>query len=365
MKKLDKIVVRGFRSIANQTVTLGDITVLIGSNGSGKSNFIEVFKLLREISEGRLSDYVKRSGGAERILHFGSKNTDSINLRAYFNDSVDQYEISLFPNSLDSLVPINEYAYFWNKQYAQPYQKPLPSNGNEAAISLNAAGVDGYVKAALSSWRIYHFHDTSASSPMKKMAEIDDNRFLRPDGSNLAPFLYFLKNAHEMEYGLIRNTVRRIAPFFDDFVLEPRALDETRIRLEWKHVGSDAFFDVSSFSDGTLRFIALAVLLLQPKTLRPSIVLLDEPELGLHPAAITLLGAIVRQASAHSQVILSTQSPFLLDLFDPEEVLVADRKDGSSVFTRLDKSVLEKWLADYSLGELWEKNELGGRPNGD
>ncbi|WP_200942807.1 AAA family ATPase [Rhizobium sp. Leaf384] len=363
--KLDKIRIKGFRSIKDQTVALGPINILIGGNGSGKSNFIEAFKLLREISEGRLTEYVKRSGGADRILHFGTKETESLQFKAYFNDSVDQYEISLEPTDLSGLIPMREVASYWNKSYPQPYNKSLSSFGGEAAISGdNVDGVSSYVKTALSSWRVYHFHDTGPSSPMKKVAELDDNRFLRPDGSNLASFLYYLKQAHEPEYNLIRGAIRRVAPFFDDFVLEPRALDETRIRLEWKHSSSDAFFDVASFSDGTLRFIALAVLLLQPTEFRPSVILVDEPELGLHPAAITLLGAMVRQASDKGQVILSTQSPFLLDHFAPEEVIVADREDGTSVFTRLESVTLTEWLEDFSLGELWEKNELGGRPRG-
>ena len=366
MGKLDKIRIKGFRSIKDQTVVLGPINVLIGGNGSGKSNFIDAFKLLREISEGRLADYVKRAGGADRILHFGTKVTESMQLKAYFNDSVDQYEIELEATILGDLLPMREVASYWNKKdYPQPYNEGLSSFGGEAAISRDSVHrVASYVKKALSSWRVYHFHDTGPSSPLKKISEIDDNRFLRPDGSNLAAFLYLLREAHPDEYNLIRSTVRRVAPFFDDFVLAPRALDETRIRLEWRHTNSDAFFDVSSFSDGTLRFIALAVLLLQPVKLRPYVILVDEPELGLHPAAITLLGALVRQASVENQVILSTQSPFLLDNFDPNEVIVVDREDGSSVFTRLENSQFAEWLDKFSLGELWEKNELGGRPRG-
>ena len=189
-----------------------------------------------------------------------------------------------------------------------------------------------------------------------------DNRHLRPDGSNLAAFLFYLHQKHRDSYGLIRRTVQRVAPFFDDFILKPQALNEDKIRLEWRHRGTDAYFDASSLSDGTLRFIALVVLLLQPVWLRPSVILLDEPELGLHPYAITMLASLVRQASAHTQVILSTQSSLLLDHFEPGDVLVADRKDGGTTLARLDANRLEHWLRDYSLGQLWEKNELGGRP---
>ena len=207
-----------------------------------------------------------------------------------------------------------------------------------------------------------HFHDTGLTSPIKKTADVDDNRFLREDGANLAAFLHYLSHKHRNSYGLIRRTVQLVAPFFDDFVLKPRALNEDKIRLEWRHVGSEAYFSASSLSDGSLRFIALATLLLQPASLRPSVILLDEPELGLHPYAITMLASLVKQASVDTQIVLSTQSPFLLDHFRPEDVLVADRKKGATGFRRLESAKLETWLNEYSLGQLWEKNEFGGRP---
>jgi predicted ATPase len=194
---------------------------------------------------------------------------------------------------------------------------------------------------------------------------VDDNRFLRPDGANLAAFLYYLHLKRPDSYSLIRRTIQRVAPFFEDFVLEPLRLNEKMIQLEWRHVGSEDYFDASSLSDGTLRFMALATLFLQPEELRPSIILVDEPELGLHPYAITLLASLVKQASVNSQVILSTQSSLLLDHFEPEDVLVAERVNGSTQIRRLEPEPLKVWLDDYSLGQLWEKNEIGGRPSGE
>ncbi|MBI2091809.1 MAG: AAA family ATPase [Deltaproteobacteria bacterium] len=197
---------------------------------------------------------------------------------------------------------------------------------------------------------------------MKKTADVNDNRYLRPDGSNLAAFLYYLRRKHETTYSLIRRAVQRVTPFFNDFILNPQKLNPDKIRLEWQHKSSEAYFDASSFSDGTVRFIALATLFLQPDNYLPSVVLVDEPELGLHPYAITMLASLVKQASIKTQVIVSTQSPLLLDHFQPEDVLIADRVDGGTQFTRLDSTKLTGWLENYSLGQLWEKNEFGGRP---
>lgn len=365
MTILNKIEISGFKSIKNIKFEPLDINVLIGANGSGKSNFIEAFALLGSLTDGKLRNYVDKAGGAERLLHFGSKNTETITLHACFNESVDQYKIVLEVNQKDRLFVEAESAYFWKKEeYLIPYERKLYSSGREAAISQeNQEGVSSFVRDTLKSWRVYHFDDTSQNSPMKKMALVDDNRFLRSDGANLASVLYLLKNNHRSEFKMISSTIRRIAPFFRKFSLKPRSLDKDFIRLEWKHEHSENYFDISSFSDGTLRFIALATLLLQPKKFRPYLILLDEPELGLHPYAISLLGSMIKSASKDTQIIISTQSPLLLDQFEPEHVVVVESRKGRSQFKRLQNKDLEAWLKDYSLGQLWENNEIGGRPS--
>lgn len=367
MAELESVTIKGFKSIKGvESLPLRPINVLIGSNGSGKSNFIGVFSFLRELREGRLQEYVRRSGGAERILHFGSKVTEQIEIFLVFSEEINQYKIVLEPSENDELFPSTEVGYFWDKKnYSRPYSEAIRSNGLEAGISGEKhARVAAYVRDHFDRWRIYHFHDTSASSPLKKSSRVSDNRFLRADGSNLASFLYLLKEKYRDSYALIKGALQRVFPPFSDFNLEPSELNGDFISLEWKHRNSDSFFDVSSFSDGTLRFLALAVLFLQPVSLRPSVVLVDEPELGLHPYAIGVLAALVKQASIDTQVILSTQSPFLLDYFDPDDVIVADLKSGATELSRLDSSSLEGWLENYSLGQLWEKNEIGGRPAG-
>lgn len=367
---LDYITIKGFKSIASiEKLPLRPINVLIGPNGSGKSNFIGIFAFLHAIREGGLSNYVTAGGGAEKILHFGSKTTKVIQFFLSFRDELNQYELRLSPTEDDSLFPSAESAYFWDKShYPQPYQKILPvrQGGREAGISdPNLTGTADWVRSRLAGWRLYHVHDTSSSSPMRKTARVDDNQFLRPDGSNLAAFLYYLSEQHRESYSLIQRTIQRVAPYFDDFQLRPLKLKPDDIKLEWRHRNSDQYFDASSLSDGTLRFIALTTLFLQPSIYRPSAILVDEPELGLHPYAIEMLASLIRQASTETQVIVSTQSSLLLDHFEPEDVLVADRRDGSTQITRLEKEPLARWLDDYSLGQLWEKNEFGGRPHRD
>jgi len=364
--ELDYITVKGFKSIASvEKLALGPINLIIGPNGSGKSNFIGVFSFLHEIREGRLNDYVRKAGGAEQLLHFGSKMTNEILIRISFRQEVNKYDLILKPTTDDSLYPANEWVYLGDQKHAHPLSLSLSprENGKEAGISdPKAERIASWVRLRLGRWRLYHVHDTSDTSPLRKTVKLNDNAFLRPEGSNLPAFLYLMLKKHPVEYSLIRRTIQRVAPFFDDFQLNPDPLNEEAIRLAWKHKISDQYFGVSSLSDGTLRFIALATLFLQPEAYRPSVILVDEPELGLHPHAITLLASLVKQVSQKTQVILSTQSSLLLDHFQPEDVLVADRVEGRTQFTRLDSARLSAWLEDYSLGQLWEKNELGGRP---
>ena len=352
MATLEGIIIRGFRSISHAEVKLRSLNVLIGANGSGKSNFINALSFLRAVSRGQLHEYVGRAGGADRILHFGSRVTPGLEMQVSLDGGGAGYGISLRRNDTDGLY------------FVAGGHQPVP----EPAEPMRWVDAPGYplpsrrVGELIEGWRLYHFHDTSAASPIKKTGDVGDNRYLRPDGANLAPFLNMLRHKHEGSYGMIRRTVRLVAPFFDDFVLKPLALNESGIRLEWRHRGSDAYFDVSSLSDGSLRFIALSTLLLQPVELRPSVIILDEPELGLHPYAITMLASLIKQASAETQLVLATQSPVLLDHFGPEDVLVTERAAGRTTFRRLDGAALKTWLEDYSLGQLWEKNHFGGRP---
>ena len=361
---LEWISVAGFKSIESvQKLKMERINVVIGANGSGKSNLISVFSFLEAIRDGRLGEYAVRSGGGNRVLHFGAKTTDELVIDVSFLNNVNRYQITLVRDASDRLVPTREVVFFWDKKYPQPFEKPLAPVGTEAGISKDVkTGVASWIQGHLDRWRLYHFHDTGPHSPFKTMCALHDNKFLRANGSNLAAFLYLLQEKHEESYDLIRRTVRLAAPFFDDFVLRPMAMNEDMIQLVWRHVDSDSYFDASSLSDGTLRFMAMTTLLLQPEEFLPSVILVDEPELGLHPYAITLFCSLVKATSIKAQVIIATQSSLILDHFEPENILVAKRRQGASTFERLNTDDLEAWLHDYSLGQLWEKNEIGGRP---
>jgi len=373
MTALDAIEVEGYKSIRSARIDLGAVNVLIGANGAGKSNLLGLFGLLADLADRRLQLHVGLQGGANAILHFGRKKTSSLRISLRFG--LHGYDALLVPTSDDTLVFEHEAPSSWEPSpLAVPgHFRELPQGEYMGAAGHKETGlrmreeivgagsrVSEPVVGGIASWRRFHFHDTGTSAPAKQKRKIDDNRTLRAEGDNLAPFLFALQRTAPGSYLRIVEAVRAVAPFFYDFVLAPDAVNPDVIQLAWRHRSDDALFTADSLSDGTLRFICLATLLLQPGL--PSLIVIDEPELGLHPFAITQLAALVRSAASKSQVLLATQSVTLLDQFDASEVIVAERSNGESTFQRLDEDALVEWKQEYSLGELWLKNVLGGRP---
>lgn len=370
MPALERIKIEGFKSIRSVEVELRPLNVLIGANGSGKSNFIGVFRFLRELISGNLRVHVGQAGGADSLLHFGRKRTEELRLQVTFAPVMGQrsngYSCVLLPTTEGGFVFQSEYAIFHDRtRYQQPYTKLLDQGQVESQLrpGVQKDTMTSFVREAMQSWRVYHFHDTSDSARVKQAADIYDNRFLRPDASNLAAYLYMLAEAHPDHYRKIVGAVQMVAPFFEDFALRVDPLSDDKIRLEWTEKGSDFYFGPNALSDGTLRFICLATLLLQPTRRLPSTILLDEPELGLHPYAITVLAGLLKSAAQKTQVIVSTQSVSLVNQFAAEDILVVEREGGETVFRRFTTEAVEHWLEEYGLGDLWEKNVLGGRPS--
>jgi predicted ATPase len=368
-RKLEKLSIRNFKSIREQTLELNSLNVLIGANGSGKSNLIQVFRFLREIANGNLGTYSLQRG-VDALLFQGQKISRSIELYAQFGheQTMNAYRITMIPTDAGTLAVDKEIAYFQNKdKYPEkPYPETISIGSAEACIGAYKNPIAASVRKDLESYRLYHFHDTSETSPMRIPCYVDDNRILKADGSNLAALLYMLQTRHEDHFRNIEDTVRQVAPFFDRFDFAPMRLNLEKIRLEWKEKGTDIYFNETSLSDGSLRFICLSTLLLQP--VLPTMILLDEPELGLHPAAIALLADMLTSAATRTQLLVATQSVTLVNHLQPEYIWTAERKNGETVFKHLDKAELSTWLESfegaegYGLGDLWEKNLLGARP---
>jgi predicted ATPase len=358
-KQLRSIEIIGYKSIKHQTIPINSMNVLIGQNGAGKSNFISTFKFLRNIIEGRLKNTSLRAG-AENLLYYGSKTTKSLYLGLDFRPNL--YDITLHPAENDSLFVKREHCGFWGSGYKEPLLESIAFDEEESQLAkyTKRKAIAEHVFGVLKNWRVYHFHDTSETAGVKKYASMADYKFLFEDASNIAPFLYVMKKTEEQYYERIVKTIQLVIPFFKDFVLEPNPLNEDNIRLEWCDNYSDRTFSANQLSDGSLRFICMATLLLQAQL--PLLILLDEPELGLHPTAITILAGLLKKASKRSQVIVSTQSVSLVNEFDAEDIIVVEKENAETVFKRLDPEILETWLETYSLGDLWDKNVIGGKP---
>ena len=363
MRTLEKLTIKNFKSIREQTLALGKLNVFIGGNGAGKSNLIEAFRFLREIVNQNLAGYTGIKGGADTLLYFGRKRSPEMSFGLEFGegDTSNAYSVELRSTDEDSLMISDETAYYHErKKYPKPFDKAVSSFSKESKLKTVDHICTRQVMRDLDSYRVYHFHDTSDTAGVKGTCDLDDNRVLRPQAENLAAFLYWMQQKQPDHFANVQDTLRQIAPFFQELRLAPRKLNETKILLEWKEKGSDAYFNAASMSDGTLRFLCLTTLLLQPEL--PAVVLLDEPELGLHPAAVTLLADLISSASTRTQVIVATQSVTLVNQFEQDSVWTVDRKDNQSVFTHLSSEDMTAWLDGYALGELWEKNVLGARP---
>ena len=372
MPHIEHFSIRGFKSIRKlESFELRPLNILIGANGAGKSNLLSLFKMLSALSQRRLYLFVRQEGGPDALLFGGRKLTSKLEVSLSFENNRYRYEFSLEPTadsvvfSDEKLLPAVDGLVSTRGDSESGMFKIIEhlSDFDRDASHVRHAEFASYVFSNMEHWRVFHFQDMSDKAHVRNQSNVRDNLRLKSDAGNLAPFLRHLRERYPNHYRRIRDVVRLAAPFFKDFVYRKNQNPRDRMDLEWEALDyPDTAFGPRQFSDGTLRFICLATLLNQPEILRPNLILIDEPELGLHPFALTLLAEMIQQAADLQQVIISTQSADLVNHFEPEDIVVVDRKNNESAFRRLDSEPLASWLEDYTLGDLWKMNVLGGRP---
>ena len=358
---IDTITIKGYKSLREIELELKPINILIGSNGAGKSNFISFFEFLNHLYEQKLQEYIALRGGQEKILFQGVKTTDEIYARLKFKKERNSHS----SNSYAFTLTAGGYALIFTKELLGYQGKGFVyyTHKKEAQIKSNTRGRGGYINKFLSNLRRYHFHDTGAKSPFNLTSHVEnDQYYLYEKGGNLSAFLYRIRKEKPIVYKRIVYTIQSIAPYFSDFYLQPN--EKGYLRLQWTSQYDNIVYGVNDFSDGTIRFIALCVLFLQPNL--PETITIDEPELGLHPVAITTLSGMIKSASRRGcQIILATQSTNLIDHFNAEDIITVDQINGESKFERLDGKSLDRWLEEYSIGDLWSRNIVEkGQPNG-
>ena len=376
--RIESVRIRGFRSLADvELLGLPQATVLIGANGSGKSNFVRFFEMLTwMLGARRLGEFIERQGGADDQLFGGNRRTPNLESEIVLRTAGGQndYRFALTHAHPDRFFFTEECFRFKRDGSQDGHQTEAQwqhfGDGQREAQIVGAAQLWNAIDLrTVAIWDIvnllgnctsYQFHDTSDSSNFKKRWDVEDNNYLRNHGGNLAAVLYRLEREDVRRYEAICRHIGRILPGFDRFVLEE---SYGKVLLRWQAKGTDKTFGAHLTSDGSLRFFALVTLLNLPPEMLPGVLLLDEPELGLHPAAITLIGGMIRALAEERQVIVATQSPLLVDAFDLDEIFVLDLQDGRTEIRKLDPDKYRQWLDDsFTPGQLWQKNLLGGRP---
>lgn len=356
---MDRITIQGYKSFKNLELGLNRINILIGSNGAGKSNFLSFFEFLNALYEQRLTEYVSLRGGTEKFLFEGLKETNQIFAKLTFGKN--RYSFTIKEGAGKFVFAHERLGYTSNNKYIND-DEDIATLGNESVLQDYMGLSRGdYIKGYLGGIKKYHFHDTGRTSPFTHTCNIDNDKYiLYSNGSNIAAFLYHIKKKYPITYKKIVMTIRSVAPFFSDFYFN--ANENGDIRLQWRDKYSEIVYGPTDLSDGTIRFIALTTLFLQPSP--PKVIIIDEPELGLHPFAISKLAGLIRSvAQKGSQIVLATQSAELISNFEPEDIITVNQDNGSSVMERLDSKHLASWLDDYTLGDLWKQNILkGGQP---
>ncbi|HXS37262.1 MAG TPA: AAA family ATPase [Flavipsychrobacter sp.] len=355
---MNKIDIKGYKSIKDLTLPLRTINILIGANGSGKSNFLSFFDFLKQVYNRNLQEFVALKG-IDTFLHKGDKITQEISTHLYFKKT-NGYSFTIKKGDTGFIFTEEGMWYSNNPYYSNNAQ--IASFGPESSLRFQSMPRAYYIRTYMDQLVKYHFHDTGENSPFNKESNIENDKYnLYEKGSNLAAFLFNIQKSNAIVYNIIVKTIQSIAPYFLDFFFRPES--NGNIKLRWQSKYSSSIYGVNDLSDGTIRFIALTVLFMQPTL--PETIIIDEPELGLHPTAIAKLSGLIKSAAAKQcQVIIATQSTDLISHFEPEDVITVDQIDGESVFERLNSEKLKAWLEDYTIDDLWKRNIITtGQPN--
>jgi predicted ATPase len=348
---VSRVKISGYKSIENCNLKLRDLNVIIGANGGGKTNFIDFFQLLNHIFGRKLQEYVVKSCGPDEILRFGRDVTPQLSGEIVVGSR--QYGFALSPAPDGRMAFADEFISneeFQNRHVGSGHFETLINEYDEKFSRVKC--------------RVFHFQDLGRSSKIMQPQPLDaDNMMLSHDAGNLAPHLYYLRENYKKSYDVIVKRVRVVAPYFIDFSFNIYGGgSQEMVELKWLERGCDTPHNVRNFSTGTLSFACLMTVLKSPREIRDDIIVLDQPDLNLHPTGLRIFANMLKVAKNYMQIIISTNSSEMLNQFEVEDLIVADRSGGATFLSRISRDEIDEWAEHCTLSQIWENNIIGGRP---
>jgi len=403
---IKNIRLKNYRSLIELDLSLSPLNVLIGSNGSGKSNFLSLFNLLKHAADGKFQDYIDDEiGGFNHLQHFNAPRTEigqrvfigltierlqtlnNIRVAEGFRTGMGEFTIEIggrigqgyiikseeitrppYPNQTNSFRLLRAESGRVRNLSALPSLTSEPETepfqlDSETELALSVLRDPRYptlneIRREIVDWQMLRGFGSDALANMRRPQELRVPRMMRLDdkASNLVSILYQLGNRQEYS-NHNRQLNEALKAAFDDFDrLDIPMTEGNSAMLHYRSNELDQPVPAHLMSDGQLRFIGLATTLLQPEP--PSLLAIDEPEVGLHPKLLHILAELIQYAAQRTQLVISTHSTVLLSKLAPENILVTTRDGGQTFIRRLDSERLKKWLNRYTLGELWEVGRL-------
>lgn len=362
--RICSVTIEGFRSLKNiHNLELPQLTVLIGANGAGKSTLIRFFEMLGWMLKAKnLQEFVLRHGGGDDQFFMGARKTPRIHAELCLETASghNDYRFDLAHVSAgDTVMVMNEAIRFAPGHIQnEATWTEIDAVGKESGLLDWTTKTAQTIVSLLRQCSTYQFHDTSINAAIHNRWDVTESFRLRSDGGNLAAVLLDLRNSDRKRYELVVKQIGRVLPTFKDFVLEEEA---GKVLLRWVGRQSDKVFGSHLTSDGSLRLFCLLTLLNLPPDRLPDVMFFDEPELGLHPHAITLVAEMFKRLSKKRQIFIATQSPYLVDCFELENIIVATANNGETVLRNLPREHYQRWLdEEYQLSEIWLQQATGG-----
>jgi predicted ATPase len=390
MMKISTLHMHNYRCLVDVELPIRDLTVVIGPNGAGKTSLLEVFQLLERGCQQELGSFLASQGGVQAVLSHPRiagrppclQIGVELDVQSDQSDAPMDYRFELAGQQVGYMINSERLEWQFDPQAKKPFQyidahrdrlyyadptkavKMAQPDWDYNRLELALAQVPKMyrepetLRSMFASTRHYSFLDVSPRAVVRSSQSLTPDTRPGPNGENLYSALYNMRASHRDIYERIGALLEQ--GFADFKRLEFPVVGAGQVTLAWYERGSREPLYPNQLSEGTLRFLWLITILLA--TPEPALLLLDEPEVSMHPELLKLLAALLQDASVRSQIVVATHSPDLIRWLQPEEVLIADKEDGVTRFTWADELDLDEWLEEYTLRDLWLMGNLGGRP---